>query len=132
MKRSRQLTDDTSPNCESSSTDTLFWAYPWLSVTPWDAPFPTVRLLDKLQRLRRDHSRLGRGREERHHNYIAQWRSAMFIRRLHYSPPEESTLARAHTYSATLQATIHLLTFAFRVSSSSPSTGRGLRLTPPL
>ena len=36
------------------------------------------------------------------------------------------------TYSATLQATIHLLTFPLLTSSSSPSTGLELKLTPPL
>lgn len=41
-------------------------------------------------------------------------------------------MQRCCTHSDTLHATIHLLTFAFLSSSSSPSTGRGLRLTPPL
>lgn len=36
------------------------------------------------------------------------------------------------SYSDTLHATIHLLIFAFRISSSSLSIGSGLRLTPPL
>ena len=36
------------------------------------------------------------------------------------------------SYSDTLQVTMNLRSLVFFISSSSPSSGRGLRLTPPL